>query len=480
MPYLAKLEKRGIPTVVVDFEDQDNMVKQEALVNGVPNIRIIHASRTLPGPADIDNWMVDMLGALTRPLTPKEKEKGTYDPRQPRVIFEGSLEDAQEFYQQTKYIPLPVEAPLAVYTDGLPIVIPTEEAVAKMLKGTSHKPNEIVTLQADAVVMEGLGSPTRKKGEKVQFQPMKRTATVEQVAINAVMAGCRPEHLPVVLAISESGCGISTTNFPSQAVCLSGPIVKELQMNTGCGHLGPGSRANGPIGRAYQLMSINLGGATPGVNRMGCHGNPMNNGGMCFAENAEGLPKGWDPLNVESGYKETDSIVMVMQANGGIVGSQFSPGGYRALQKSGHGGLARRFDVKGTPGPHNWLNYLVPGIFSGREGGIVLMMIPEMAQHLVDLGFKTKDDVYQYLWKSSFEPVKQYRNRSWPDFFRNGWMGIEKQSGKPWKELPDDYPVPSQGDDPFQNMIIVAGGQEEAAVELLGGRGATFSIDAWR
>jgi len=108
------------------------------------------------------------------------------------------------------------------------------------------------------------------------------------------------------------------------------------------------------------------------------------------------------------------------------------------------------------------------------------MMIPEMAQHLVDLGFKTKDDVYQYLWKSSFEPVKQYRNRSWPDFFRNGWMGIEKQSGKPWKELPDDYMVPSQGDDPFQNMVIVAGGQEEAAVELLGGRGATFSIDAWR
>ncbi len=303
MPYLARLEKKGIPTVVVDFEDQDNMVEQEALVNGVPHIRIIHASRTLPGPADIENWMTDMLGALTRPLTNEEEETGTYDPRQPRVIFEGTLEDAQEFYQQTKYIPLPVEAPLAVYTDGLPIVVPTEEAVAKMLKGTSHKPGEIITLQQDSVVMEGLGSPTRKKGEKVLFQPMKRTATVEQVATNAVMAGCKPEHLPVILAIAESGCGISTTNFPSQPVCLSGPIVKELNMNTGCGHLGPGSRANGPIGRSYQLMAINLGGATPGVNRMGCHGNPMNNGGMCFAENAEGLPKGWDPLNVEAGIQ---------------------------------------------------------------------------------------------------------------------------------------------------------------------------------
>jgi hypothetical protein len=480
LPYLAKLEKAGIPTVVVDFEDQDQMVRQEALVNGVPEIRIIHASRTLPGPADIDNWMVDMLGALTMPLTDKEKARGKYDPREPRVIFEGTLDEAEEFYQQTKYVPLPVEAPLCRFTDGFPVRIPTEERVAEMLKGTSHKPDELVVLHEDATVMEGLGSPMRKKGEPVLFQPMKRTATVEQVAVNAVMAGCKPEHLPVVLAIAESGCGISTTNFPSQAVCLSGPIVKELRLNTGVGHLGPGSPANGPIGRAYQLMAINLGGATPGVNRMGCHGNPMNNGGMCFAENADGLPPGWDPLNVEAGYERNESIVMVMQANGGIVGSQFSPGGYRALQKSGHGGLARRFDVKGIPGPHNWLNYLVPGLWAGREGGIVMIMIPEMAQHLVDLGFKTKDEVYEWLWKSSFEPVKQYRNRSWPDFFRNGWMGLEKTSGKPWKELPDDYMVPSQGDDPFQNCIIVAGGWEEAAVEILGGRGATFNIDAWR
>jgi hypothetical protein len=480
LPYLANLEKRGIPTVIVDFEDQDNMVREEALVNGVPEIRIIHASRTLPGPADIENWMIDMLGALTKPLTAKEKEARTYDPRQPGVLFEGTLDEAEEFYQQTKYIPMPVEAPLSVYTDGFPIVIPTEERVAKMLKGTGHKPEEIVTLHQDTLVMEGAGSPKRKKGDSVLFQPLKRTATVEQVAVNAVMAGCRPEHLPVVLAIAESGCGIATTNFPSQAVCLSGPIVKELAMNTGVGHLGPGSRANGPIGRAYQLMAINLGGAIPGVNRMGCHGNPMNNGGMCFAENTDKLPPGWDPLNVEAGYDKNESIVMVIQAGGGIVGSQFSPGGYRALQKSGHGGMARRFGVKGTPGPHNWLNYLIPGIFTGREGGIFMIMIPEMAQHLVDLGFKSKDSVYEWLWKQSFEPLNKYRNRSWPDFRRNGWMGIEKTSGRPWKELPDDYMVPSQGDDAFENVVIVAGGQEEAAVELFGGRGPTFSIDAWR
>jgi hypothetical protein len=480
LPYVAKLEKAGIPTVIVDFEDQEQMVKREALVSGVPQVRYIHASRYLPGPADVDNWVVKLLDALSRPLTDKEKESYLWKPDEPRVLFEGTLLEAEEFYQQTRYIPLPVQAPLARYTDGLPIVVPTEERVQAMLKGTSHKPDELIRLQADAEVMEGLGSPRRKKGEVVLFQPDKNTATVEQVAVNAVMAGCKPEHLPVVLAIAESGCGISTTNFPSQAVCLSGPIVKELQLNTGCGHLGPGSTANGPIGRAYQMMAINLGGATPGVNRMGCHGNPMNNGGMCFAENADGLPKGWDPLNMEAGYEKDESIVMVVQAMGGIVGSQFSPGGYRALQKSGHGGLARRFGVKGKPGPHNWLEYIFPDLWSTREGGWVIIMVPEMAQHLVDLGFKRKDDVYEWLWKKSFEPVKRYRNRSWPDFFRNGWLGVERTSGKPWKELPDDYLVPAQGDDPFENMIIVAGGQEEATVQIAGGRGATFSIDKWR
>jgi hypothetical protein len=484
LPYVARLEKAGIPTVVVDLEDQWQMVEEEAMVSGVPKVRYLHASRTLPGPQDVDNWINKVFAELTRPLNEEEKKSGLYSPPHPRVLFEGTLEEAEEFYQQERYIKMPVEAPLAIYTDGLPIVVPTEERVKEMLKGTSHRPEEVVTLQADREAFQGEATPdgslSLKKGDVVRFQPLKRTATVEQVAVNAVMAGCKPEHLPVVLAISQSGTSISTTNFPSQAVCVSGPIVKELGFNTGCGHLGPGSRVNGPIGRAFQLMAINLGGAVPGINRMGCHGSPINNGGLCYAENVDGLPKGWKGLNEEFGFKKNENIVMVQQINGGIVGSQFSPGGYRALQKSGHGGLARRFNVKGIPGPHNWLDYILPGLFEGREGGWTFIMIPEMAQHLVDLGFKSKDDVYEYIWKKSFEPLAKYRTRSWPDFFRNGWMGTEKTSGKPWKELPDDYMVPVAGDDPHEIVLTIGGGQEEAAIELTGGRGDAYSIDAWR
>ena len=275
-----------------------------------------------------------------------------------------------------------------------------------MLKGTSHKPDEVITYQADRPArLRAEGN----KGDAVRFQPRLWTATVEKVAVNAVMAGCKPEHLPVVLAIAESGLTTGTTNFPTQVVVLSGPIVKEIGLNTGCGHLGPGSRVNGPIGRAFQLMALNLGGAIPGVNRMSAHGSPMNKGGMCVGENVDGLPPGWKGLNEEHGFKKDESVFVFMTIgnHGGILGHEFSPGGYRALQKSGHGGMARRLGVKGTPGPHNWLEYLFPRIFSVLEGGFTLIMVPEMARHLYEIGFKSKDDVYEWIYKKSFETARR-------------------------------------------------------------------------
>jgi hypothetical protein len=227
-------------------------------------------------------------------------------------------------------------------------------------------------------------------------------------------------------------------------------------------------------------MAINLGGAIPGVNRMGCMGSPMNNGGMCYAENADGLPPGWKGMNEEAGFNKEESVVMVQQFGGGVVGSQFSPGGYRAFQKSGHGGLARRFDVKGKPGPHNWLRYLVPSLWATREGPVTFLMVPEMARHLYECGFKSKEEVYEWIWNESKEPVRDYRNRSWPDYQTNGWMGIEVTSGKTWKELPDDYMVPVAGDTSFANCIIICGGDEEASMQVTGGRDVAYSIDIWR
>ena len=483
MPYLAKLEKAGIPTVLVDFEDQDESVKKWALANGVPKIRYVHASRHVPGPADVNTIIEPIIEALTRTLTEEEKESGKWEPPHGRVLFEGTLDEAETFYQQTRYIPSPVRAPIATYTDGLPIRVPTEERVREMLTGTSHKPDELVTHQSDRTLLTG---EIRNKGDAVRFQPQNWTATVEKVAINAVMAGCKPEDLPVVLAIAESGCGTGSTVFNCQWVCVSGPITKEIGMSSGTGMLNPGNPANAAIGRAYQLMALNLGGAITGVTRMPSIGSPFNMGGTCFTENLDGLPPGWKGLNEEHGFKKDESVVMCMRTEGGLEGAQFSPGGYRAFQKSGHGGIARRLDVKGKPGPHNWLDYLIPGIWANRDGPRTFIMVPEMAQHLYEVGFKSKEGVYEWIWKKTLVTVKEYRNYSWPDLTTNGWMGIEKTSGKPWKELPEDYMVPAAGDQPSDNCIIVGGGEEEVCLEISGGPRGTFgaspiyNIDAWR
>ncbi|MFC1953735.1 hypothetical protein ACFLWR_06385 [Chloroflexota bacterium] len=478
MPYIAQLEKAGIPTVPINFADQDNMMDQEALAQGVPNIRYLHASRTVPGPEDVENFVEPMLEALITPLTEKEKGSGRWKPPQERILFEGTLDEAEDFYAQSEWVPSPVNAPISVYTDGYPVRIPTEERVKKMLTGTSHRPDEVMTYQSDRLGTRGL----MKKGEPVRFHPMNWTATVEQVAINAVMAGCKPEQLPVVLAIAESRCEIGSTHTFGHWACVSGPIAREIGMSSGCGMFGPGNPANSTIGRTYELMARNLGGAIPGVNRMTSIGSPFE-GSRCFAENADGLPPGWKGLNEEAGYRKDENIVLVLNVPDGVRGVQHSPGGYRALQKSGHGGMARRLGVKGIPGPHNWLEHILPEFWAGREGAKTIIMIPEMAQHLYEYGFKSKEEVYEWLWKKSFVTVKQYKEFSWVDIRTNGWMGIEKTSGKHWKELDDDYMVPAGGDDPSGFCIIVGGGEEEVSQQLGGrqiGSNPVYSIDVWR
>ena len=153
MPYLIQLEKAGIPTVLIDFFDQDGFVESEAQVLGVPKLRYMHAHRIMPGTEDVERFIDEMFDGITRPLTDEERQGGgMWRPDEPRILFEGSLEDAEEFYMQAEKNQWQLGAPYARYTDGLPIVVPTEERVEAMLKGTSHAPNEIINLQADLPV----------------------------------------------------------------------------------------------------------------------------------------------------------------------------------------------------------------------------------------------------------------------------------------------------------------------------------------
>lgn len=253
-------------------------------------------------------------------------------------------------------------------------------------------------------------------------------------------------------------------------------------MNFDVNVLGPGNPANRSIGRAAELMWRNLGDNIPSVTNVGVWGNALNN---CFPENAEALPPGWGGLNEEYGFKKEESVVVGFMGMS-LERTQFRPGGYRELQKSGHGGAARRLGVKGVPGPHNWLEYVIPDMWPGywinEEGGVTIFMLPEMAQQLHECGFKTKDEVYEWLYNRSLIPLKHFRNYSVPDNKTNAWLGVEPRSGKHWKELPEDALVTFLTD-PWENCIIVTGAGEEGALWSMGrgyGGDNAYSIDTWR
>jgi hypothetical protein len=180
------------------------------------------------------------------------------------------------------------------WTDGLPVVPPTEARVLAMLEGTTRAPDEVV-----AIVPPDL-SP----------------CTVEKVAINAVMAGCKPEYLPVVLAAVEAACTdefnvhglLATTMSAGPVLIVNGPIRNRIGMNARGNVFGQGNRANSTIGRALQLVIRNVGGGRPGEVDRATLGNP-GKVGFCFAENEEDSP--FSPLNTEFGFDAgTDSVML--------------------------------------------------------------------------------------------------------------------------------------------------------------------------
>ncbi len=189
------------------------------------------------------------------------------------------------------------------WTDGLPVVPPTPARVLRMLQGTTRAPDEIIGM----------------------VPPDLAPCTVEKVAINAVMAGCKPEYLPVVLAaveaalIDEFGMHgvLCTTMFAGPVVIVNGPMAKRVGVNSGVNALGQGHRANATIGRALQLVIRNVGGGRPGELDRSTLGTPGKYS-FCFAEAED---PGWESLSVERGFARDASVVTLFAGEGvqGIV-----------------------------------------------------------------------------------------------------------------------------------------------------------------
>jgi len=260
----------------------------------VPEVRQVS---TTPDTAvtSLKEFIPDFIDALTRPLTEKEKWSGIYKPpEQPRIAMTGTYDEVQAYFEGdlTRFPRLPGKSPVALMTDGLPVTPPTEERVAKMLKGTSHAPDEVIEI--------------RVTGE-ASLEAVEFIATVEKVAINAVMAGCKPEHMPVLLAMAELSLprGGPSDCSSGQMYVVSGPIAREIGMNRGIQLFSPGNPANTALGRAATLMGINLAGCKMGVNTIARMGN--NIWGTTFAE-SELTP--WEGLNVDAGYRADESVLV--------------------------------------------------------------------------------------------------------------------------------------------------------------------------
>ena len=185
------------------------------------------------------------------------------------------------------------------WTDGLPVVPPTPERIVGMLDGTARAPHEVVgTVPPDLV-----------------------ECTVEKVAINAVMAGCKPEYMPVVLGALEAAIDpdftlhgiLCSTCFTAPLIIVNGPIARRIGMNSGLNALGQGNRANATIGRALNLIVHNVGGGRPGEIDRATFGAPSKYT-FCFAEDES--DEEWEPLSVSRGIPEGRSAVTLFQGEG--------------------------------------------------------------------------------------------------------------------------------------------------------------------
>jgi hypothetical protein len=306
-----------------------------------------------------------------------------------------------------------------------------------MLAGTHRRPDEVV----------GRLRPTRYR-ELWEF-------TVEKVAVNAVMAGARPEYLPVILALAASGVSGRSSSTTSQATValVNGPIRDEIGMNAGIGAMGPYNHANVTIGRAFGLLSQNLqGGSVPEVSYMGSQGNFLNYNAM-LVENERASP--WEPFHVQHGYKADESTVSV-----------FLGGWYTIFG----GGPRETWQEKFTRSLQACDPYTGP----------IIALDPLVARAFVELGFDTKQKLIDWCVEHARLPAKEYWDNQWIQTLHRPFAlaGVEPYATR-LNAAPDEWIRIFRPEDIH---VVVLGGETGAMWKMIGGgpRLDIVSVDAWR
>jgi hypothetical protein len=444
MRHAKSLELLGVPTVALTAENVSRYVSgyDRLYSNGMP-IRLISFPLPVAGvPSSVHEKYVSgndpitgkpimqsVIDALTRPLTAEETLTGIppAGAPQPRLLPADTEENLQRLFKDKDW------------TDYGPIVLPTEQRVAAILKGTSRKPDEVV--------------------KTITYPGGARRLTVEKAAICAVMAGAKPAYLPVILAIAtQVPFGNSLTSM-ANAIIVNGPIRNELKMNSGGNAMGPHNEANSVIGRTFTLMSKTVGDLHNGVTTFGSLGSNLQYNNLCIAENEESLPPGWLPLSQQFGYKPADSVVSV--ATGW---SYISCVGEAQPQYPSH--LLMRDYMKSL---------------SALGSGAMVFMDPLVAKMLHDFqNFSTKEQLGQWLAANVKVPAAQYWGNGVVTTFNwsLGLQGLEPYAT--WEKIPQDQLI-----QPFSNAesirTVVVGGQTNTlwfVTDFRVGRGVL--IDDWR
>ena len=433
--------KYGVPTVCLHTSMFTTVTKSVVRMNGAPRMRQVYLPHPVMGktPAEIHDYvfgispvsgkpvMQEVVEGLTQALDDQDRKGLTFERSTPRLCEPAGEEALQQLFLDNNW------------TDKLPVVLPTLERVAAMLKHTSRKPDEVVGHHA--------ATHFREEWE----------CTVEQVAVNAVMAGARPEYFPVILAVAATGASArgSSTSSMAGMVVVNGPVRKQINMNAGIGAMAPYNHANATIGRAFGLLSQNLqGGSVPGDTYMGSMGNALAYASPTFAENEERSP--WEPLHVQRGFKPEQSVVSVFI---GCRHMAFTLGLRHAHWQDHVRNILRGMDPNESP---------------------TLLLDPIVARLFGDVGgLKTKQDVINWMAENGRMPAAQYwdyqliQNYQYP----RATFGEEPLATK-LRAAPDEM-IPMWT--PEQISVVVVGGETNGYWRIAGARlAASACVDDWR
>jgi hypothetical protein len=431
----------GVPTVALHTDKFDRVVRAVAAQNGMPGLRQAFVPQPVMGksaaelrgyvdgrdPISGRPFMQEVIDGLTRPFTEAERGTVEFDRSTPRLVEPDTEENLHRLFLDRDW------------TDKLPIVLPTEARVAAMLAATRRRPDEVV----------GRMRPTHFR-EAWEY-------TVEKVAVNAVMAGARPEYFPVILALAATGAsarGSSSSSVAAMAV-VNGPVRHEIGMNVGTGALGPHNHANATIGRAYGLLSQNLqGGSTPGTTYMGSMGNNYAYNSVTFGENEERSP--WEPFHVQRGFRPGDSAVSVFS---GCRSTAFTLGLPEKHWREHVRNLLRGMDPHTPP---------------------TLLLDPITARQFVDRGgFLKKDALIDWLYDTARMPAGEY----WDYQLVQNYIYPRATFGEePWasklKAAPEELIPMFRREDIH---VVVVGGETNGYWRIMGCTyQTTQSVDAWR